>query len=187
MRISSLFSALIFAAAGSLGAETISVQPSTLNVTDGQTFSLDIDIVNITDLYAFQFDIGFDPTILAAVSVTEGSFLPSGGSTIFFPGTIDNVGGTITSNADALVGAISGVSGSGTLASIEFDAIGTGTSAIGLANVFLLDSNLNSITASATNGEVTVSAATPEPSSLALICFSLLPLAGLELGKRWPH
>lgn len=175
MRISSLFLALIFAAAGSLLGETISVQPSTLNVGEGQTFSLDVAIANVTDLYAFQFDLGFDPTILEAESVTEGSFLSSGGSTIFFPGTIDNVGGTIAFNADTLVGAIAGVSGSGTLASVEFYALGTGTSVISLANVELLDSNFNLIDFSATNGSVI--STIPEPSSSVFIGAALLLLA----------
>ncbi len=181
MRISRLFPALIFAAAGSLLGGTISVQPSTLDVTEGETFSLDIDIANVADLYAFQFDLGFDPTILAAESVTEGSFLPSGGSTIFFPGTIDNMGGTIAFNADTLVGAIPGVSGGGTLASVEFEALATGTSVISLNDVELLDSNFNLIDYSAANGSVLVT--TPEPSSLALLGSALLLLIGLRLGK----
>lgn len=186
MRMSSLFSALIFAAAGSLAAETISVQPSTLNVGEGQTFSLDIHIDGITDLYAFQFDLGFDPTILAAESVTEGSFLSSGGgSTIFIPGTIDNVGGTIASTADALTGPIPGVSGRGTLASIEFEALATGTTAISLANVDLFDSNLDPITFSVENGSVLVTTSPiPEPSNLSLIGAALLALAGFRLTKH---
>ena len=77
-------------------AATVLVDPTSFNISPGQKFSLDVDVSNITDLYAFQFDLGFDPGLLSALSVTEGTFLPSGGSTFFLPGTIDNVGGTVT-------------------------------------------------------------------------------------------
>ncbi len=73
-------------------------------------------MTDVSDLYAFQFDLAFDPTILELQSISEGTFLPGAGSTNFFPGTIDNTGGTATATADSLVGAIPGASGSGTLA-----------------------------------------------------------------------
>ena len=180
MRISRLSSALVFVAAGSLFGATISVQPPTINVIEGHTFSLNVDIANITDLYAFQFDLGFDPTILAAVSVTEGSFLPAGGSTLFFPGTVDNVAGNVTFIADSLVGSIPGVSGGGTLASIAFDVLASGTTPISLLNIQLLDSNLDLLDFSVSNGSV--ASTVPEPSSLPLIAFALL--AGYSLKAR---
>src|SRR5580704_16132375 len=107
---------------------TISL-PSQL-VTVGDTVTLDVDIANVTDLYTFQFSVDFDPSILQAATTTEGSFLPLGGSTFFIPGTIDNVGGTITLLAATLEGMIPGVSGSGTLAILGFDAVALGTSPI---------------------------------------------------------
>jgi Cohesin domain len=188
MRISPSLVALVLATTGSLLGETISIQPSTVDVNEDHTFSLDVDIANITDLYAFQFDLGFDPTILSAISVTEGSFLPEGGATFFFPGTIDNGAGTIVFNADSLVGAIPGVSGGGTLAVIHFDALVVGTTSISLGNVTLLDSNLNPLDFSATNGEVTVqtvqTATAPEPSNLPLMAIALLWLVSLSQRKR---
>ena len=108
-------------------------------MTSSSTFSLDIAVTGVSDLYAFQFDLGFDPTILAVTSETKGSFLPSGGATVFIPGTIDNVGGAVSNTADTLLTAIAGVSGSGTLAVIDFQVLGPGTSAINLFNAQLLE------------------------------------------------
>ena len=125
-------------------AAVLEVTPSSLT-TSSSTFSLDIAVTGISDLYAFQFDLGFDPTILAVTSKSEGSFLPSGGATFFIPGTIDNVGGTVSNTADTLLTAIAGVSGSGTLAVIDFQVLGPGTSPINLFNAQLLDSNLNGL------------------------------------------
>ena len=48
------------------------------------------------DLAGWQFDIAFDPAALEAISVSEGNFLKTGGSTTFFQGgSIDNAAGKI--------------------------------------------------------------------------------------------
>ena len=120
-------------------AATISVQPASSDFSN--TTTLMIDITGVSNLFAFQFDVGFDPPIVSAIGVTEGSFLPTGGSTLFIPGTIDNVTGVISNTADALTGLVPGVSGSGTLAKVQFQALAPGTSAITLSNVILLDSS----------------------------------------------
>jgi|SRR5271166_5540059 len=152
-------------------AAVISVQPSALSVPVGQIFSLDIEVSGVSDLYAFQLDVDYTPSVLSAVGVTEGTFLPTAGATFFVPGTIDNVGGSISFIADTLIGAIAGVSGDGVLAEIEFMAVGPGSSPISISNEILLDSNLNVITDSIVGGSVTVngSQVVPEPTSLSVL------------------
>src|ERR1700733_5332824 len=81
IRISRSLSVLALAAAYPLFCETVSVEPTPVDASQGQTFTVDIDITNVTDLYAYQFDLEFDPSIVSAISVVEGQFLPSGGST----------------------------------------------------------------------------------------------------------
>jgi hypothetical protein len=175
LRVGSVIAGVVLASVFSLpaladGVPTLSIAPASSTVGTGIT--LDVDISNITDLYAFQFDLSFDPETVSAISITEGLFLPGGGSTFFLPGTVDNVGGTIASTADSLVGAIPGVNGSGTLAILTLFGLAPGISSIDFSNVFLLDSNLNSIDASTLSGSVTVTprtAPTPEPNSLVLL------------------
>ena len=157
----------------------LSIQPSTLTVAPGQSFALDVDISDVADLYAFQFDLGFDPTVLSGISVSEGAFLPSGGTTFFIAGTIDNVGGTIAFNADSLIGAIPGVTGSGTLATVEFSALGGGSSQVDISNVTLLDLNLDTIAADTVGGVVNVSAV-PEPGTMSLLLIASLAAFGLR-------
>jgi Cohesin domain len=134
----------------------ISIDPTTQTTSTGTIVTVDVDITNVTNLYGYQFDLTFNPSILQAVSSTEGTFLPSGGATFFIPGTNDNVGGTVAATADTLLTAINGVSGAGELAVFTFDAVGAGTSAIGIQNETLLDSNLNVIPDITTGGSVTV-------------------------------
>src|SRR5437867_11035043 len=125
-----LFLLSVFPSHSAFADPIVTIDPSSLNVPAGQTFSVDVSISNVTDLFAFQFDLGFNPAIIAADGVTEGSFLATGGSTFFIAGTIDNVGGSVSSNADTLLTALSGVSGSGTLATFELTAVGAGSSSL---------------------------------------------------------
>jgi hypothetical protein len=163
---------------------TLSVS-SPATVSQGSRFAVDVNISGAADLYAFQLDLTFDPSILAVTSVSEGLFLPGGGSTFFIQGTIDNLGGSITNNADSLLTAISGVNGDGTLIVFDFTALASGTSSLDLANILLLDSGLNFINYSSTNGSVTVaSVATPEPTTSMLLAGALCFLAVLYGFRR---
>ena len=153
--------------AGPVSAATLSVTPSTNTVSPGGNFTLNISVGGIVDLAGFQFDIGFSPSVLFAISITEGPFLPLAGTTIFFPGSINNAAGSITSIADSLVG-VTGESGSGTVAAILFLAGAGGTSPITISNALLLNSTLTPIAVTVTGGNVTVGAV-PEPATLGLV------------------
>ena len=150
-------------------AGTISLQPSATTLTLGSPLTVDVSVSGLTDLYAFQFDIGFNPAVFSASSVTEGALFSSIG-VFFSPGFIDNTTGTITFIGDSLSGPGPGVSTNGTLATITFNSIGTGSSSVDLANVILLDSNLADIAATASGTTVTVAdSSSPEPGSWLLV------------------
>lgn len=164
-------------------AAIISVTPATLTALPGQNFALDVSITGAADLYAFQFDLAFDPAILSASSIIEGALLPSGGTTSFTAGAIDNGTGTVTFTANSLIGDISGVSADGILATINFQALDFGTSAVTLSNWMLLDSTFTDIAATGMDGSVTVSSdvAVPEPSEWLLFATGSI---GLWAGSR---
>ena len=163
---------------------TVSIQLPVSTIHVGSFFDVLVDISSVTDLYAFQFDIGFDPAILSAIDVTEGPFLPSGGTTSFSAGFIDNAAGSISFNADSLIGAIPGVSGNGALAALSFQALALGTSPLGLANVILLDSNFADISFN-TGGASSVDVRSAvEPGTMLLLGFGLVGLAGMRRFRR---
>jgi general secretion pathway protein D len=164
----------------------VSIDPSSLDVTAGQAFTVDVSISSVIDLFAFQFDLGFDPTILSAAGIGEGGFLSGGGSTFFIPGTIDNTAGTIDFTANSLLGAISGVDGSGILATASFTGLAQGVSPINLFNVTLLDSSLSGIDVTTQAGSVNVApgAAVPEPSTLLLLGTGLIGLQACSHTKK---
>jgi hypothetical protein len=152
----------------------VSVQPPA-SVDAGNTFQVNVNISGATNVYGFQFDLGYDPTLVQAIGVTEEGFLPSGGTTFFLPGTIDNGLGSFYFNGDTLIGNISGVDGMGTLLQFDFKAIAAGTSPLTLTNIFLVDPNFNLLNESSVDGSVTVNRviSTPESSVIVLLAAAL--------------
>ena len=86
------------------------------------TFTFNIDALFVRNLVGWQCGISFDPNLLEAIEVTEGSFLSSDATQTFFTeGRIDNENGLITGfNVLRLDG--TGLDGSGPLLSIKFKA-----------------------------------------------------------------
>jgi hypothetical protein len=164
-------------------APIVTIQSATPSVTLGTPVTVDVQVGaqagaadDVVDLYAYQFSISFDPLLLSAQSIFEGSFLSSAGSTIFVPGLIDNSVGIITFNAKVLSGPVSGASGDGTLLSVLFATLAVGTSSLNvivdpLNGDGFFDSSLVEITPiTLTPGsQQIITTAVPEPTTLLLL------------------
>lgn len=129
---------------------TIYVDPHTSVGTIGQNFTVDINISNVTDLYGWEFKLGWNSTILDAVNVVEGSFLKGGGNT-FFAYKINNTEGFGLVDC-TLLGNVPGVSGNGTLATIEFHVKTLGECTLDLYDTTLVSSAEQPITHTAFDG-----------------------------------
>jgi len=161
-------------------APTVSVGSATVHT--GDTFTIEISIVGAESLQAWQFDLAFDPAILQANSISEGSFMPGFGATLFVPGVIDNGSGLITLTADLFVDLDPYPSGDGVLAQVEFLALAVGTSDVVLSNVLF---DFGSTDPALGHGLVTVIAPVPEPGTLALSALGLgvVALRGRRKGR----
>ena len=119
--------------------------PATAPVAVGGTFTLNIFAKYVSDLAGWHLDIAFNPAVLEAISVTEGDFLSEDeGNTFFQSGEINNAAGTITGISGAFIG-IGGVTGSGTLFSVTFEAKAAGEGSLQMSEDRLGAANGNQI------------------------------------------
>ena len=120
---------------GGSGAKLFSSEIAPVSI--GTTFTINLTVENITDLAGWQLGVAFNPSVLSAVSVSEGDFLKQGGgATFFLEGIIDNIAGSITNVSGAYLGT-GGVSGTGVLLSITFSAKTVGEGSLQLRDVRL--------------------------------------------------
>ncbi len=179
MKYPVFLSILLLAGTGGAFGDSIFISPSSENVTNGQSFAVDVNIDDIPDVFDYQFSLTFNPAVLAAQSVTEGALFANTGDSFFSPGTIDNSAGAVTLTFDTLLTSVVGVAGPGTLAVVDFKAIGLGTSSIDfspLGDLILEDSNENTLTVTPISGSVDV-LPTPEPATLPPVVFTLVLVA----------
>jgi hypothetical protein len=154
---------------------------STRMTTLGDSISVDVLIGNVVDLAGFEFKLFFDSSVLHATSVMSGSIFG------FDTFSVDN-----TSGASSISFAEASLAPSGLnfmapalLATITFDVIGSGFSAVSLADTLLSDSFASAINdVSTVDGELTarvdVPPSVPEPSILALFSMAGLALFGIK-------
>ena len=119
---------------GSVRAQpaTVEVSPASYAVPDvGLSFDINVTIRGVEDLYGFEFTLFYPNDILNGTRVTEGPFLQSGGTRTFFlvVSFVDNYNATqgrawVTCSR---LGNVTGMNGSGTLATITFKSTSTNT------------------------------------------------------------
>ena len=133
---------IVFCQSGVAAESSVSVSPQTITATSiGEAFSIDIIVDSVgSEVYGAQYELYFDSTILNATSLTQGPFLSQdGASTMVYPtDEINNTRGTIE-YGEGRMGTDVGVTGSGVLASVTFETIKSGTSALTLSYVMLVD------------------------------------------------
>jgi general secretion pathway protein D len=113
--------------------QVIVTAPQEMRVASGPS-TVPISVNNASRLSAMTLTVTFNPNVLRVRTVQEGTFMRQGGVTATFTPRIDAVAGRV----DIVVtrsGDQAGASGTGLLAALMFDAVGTGNSTITVSGV----------------------------------------------------
>lgn len=122
-------------------ATVVYVDPPVNTGNPCQSFDINITVTDVVDLYSWAIKVGFDGNVLTVTSVTEGPLLKSVNPTFF----IKKIYTHYADVACVTLGAIPGVSGSGTLMTITFHVKEVGDSSLDIYDDQLLDSTLTLI------------------------------------------
>src|SRR3989344_9289895 len=170
-----------FAAPASAASVTIS--PASVNIAVGSPFTVTIDVASVTNLFGMAFDLMFDPARLSFVSGQNGTFLEQGAQTTVLT-AVSPPGDLIVGYTRLAVNGVpTGVSGSGNVMVLTFQALAAGTTALTFQNNNLCDpsgSECNPIAATWSNGSVTVTSGTADTIAPIVTAFTI-PAAASSL------
>lgn len=118
----------------------VSVEPSPLKVSQGDMFTVNITVYPVgAEIMGAQYDLCFDNNMFNAISQTKGTFLSQDGARIMvITNDYDNTLGK-TEYSEMRKDIDYGVTNSGVLATITFNATEPGMSSLSLSNVVLSD------------------------------------------------
>ena len=126
-------------------------------VNPGDQFTMYISVFSGKELHSFAFDIKFDPSVLRAVGVEEGSFLSRDGmdATSWQTPAIDNENGVVRNIRCSRTGK-EGVRDKGILAVATFEAIGMDSTDLSIQNLQLLSASGEEMEAWVEDGTIDV-------------------------------
>lgn len=137
------------------------MDPPVIEALLGGTFTINLCIANVTDLFGWQVIIYYQNGVVNTMAAFEGAFLNATGDTVFCgPVTYNDwnsTHGRIMLGC-SLMGSVPGVEGSGILARVKFDCVGSGDSILKISTVhddsYLFDSDLQEMPFEAEDGYV---------------------------------
>jgi general secretion pathway protein D len=149
------------AAAAQPGTPTEPVQPrlifnpATANVQLNAPIQVQLVLENVNDLYTAPVKLKFDPKILRLTSIRPGPLMSADGQTVNFTESTMNDTGDATVTLNRIPGS-GGVSGSGAILTLTFQAIGRGTSPVSISDVGVKNLQLQAIPVAAPSMSITV-------------------------------
>lgn len=119
-----------------LGAQIIVSAPAAAMQLGGPPYAVPVTITGVQQVGTVTLTITYDPKILKATAVSQGTFMQQGGITTTYAPKIDDAAGRIDVPISRPAAA-SGASGTGMLVGVTFQAIGAGSSSIAVSGVVL--------------------------------------------------
>jgi general secretion pathway protein D len=117
----------------------IHFEPSTLNLTPGQTITIGVVVDNVTDLYSVPMLLQYNPAIISVEEVRHGGFLSGGTQEIAIVQRVDKEHGQAIISATRQPNT-PGVSGTGTILGVVIKALTPGLSNLSIVQVNAKDS-----------------------------------------------
>ncbi len=130
--------------AGGAGTPVLALRPTSPEVAVNGTVSVNVQIDNVTELFSAPMRINYDNKVLKLVEISRGDFLGGDGQQVTFSETKAEEAGAAIISLNRVPGA-GGISGSGNLVTLKFQAIAKGVSAISFQDLSLRDARLQSI------------------------------------------
>ena len=117
----------------------IRFEPSTLNLSPGQTATIGVVVENVNDLYSVPMLLQYNPAIISVEEVRHGGFLSGGTQEIAIVQRVDREHGQAIISATRQPNT-PGVNGSGTLLGVVVKALAAGTTNLSIVQVNAKDS-----------------------------------------------
>jgi general secretion pathway protein D len=119
-------------------------EPSTLNLSPGQTATVGIVVENVTDLYSVPMLLQYNPAVISVEEVRHGGFLSGGTQEIALVQRVDKEHGQAIISATRQPNT-PGVNGNGTLLGVVVKALAPGTTNLSIVQVNAKDSQQKAI------------------------------------------
>jgi general secretion pathway protein D len=118
---------------------TVSFSPAQVQTQVGGTVRLDFVVNNAADLFSMPLTFNYDPKVVSLTDVIRGPVLGSDGNQPYLGKNVQNESGTASVSLARMFGR-PGVPGNGTLLTLVFQAVNTGSSIVTLPQVGLRNS-----------------------------------------------
>ncbi len=118
--------------------------PAAVQAKAGETVSVSLNLENVTDVFNTPMRLKFNQQLLRLEEVTVGGLMTGDGQQPIFARNILNDVGEASVLLNRLPGS-SGVSGSGALLVLTFTALGPGTAEVGMSELTVRNSQMQSI------------------------------------------
>jgi general secretion pathway protein D len=122
----------------------IRFEPSSIEISPGQTYTVGVAVDNVSDLFSIPVMIQYNPAVISIEEARHGNFLSGGTQEIAVVQRVDKEHGQAIISATRQPNT-PGVSGSGTLLGIVIKALAPGTSNLSIVQVNAKDSQQKSI------------------------------------------
>lgn len=143
------------ASAAAAGQPAVQLIPSSPEAQVNTSLTVRVNVENVKELFAAPMKLTFDNKVLRLVDIRRGPFMSGDGAQVTFDQTkVDSPGMAIV-GLNRIAGS-GGVSGSGTLVTLVFQAVGAGTTDVKFEELTLRDAKLQSITVTPPVARITV-------------------------------